>query len=68
LKYWYSHNQSPNDSFELEKTIADMNFNGDNIESGFYYAIDKLPTFWSSVFTKAKESSLVNNKKWGIEI
>ena len=42
LKYWNSQNGYPYDSYFLEQEIADMNFNGDSVETGFFYAIEHL--------------------------
>lgn len=67
LKYWNHKNNYPYDSYELEQIISQMNFNGDNIETGFYYAIDQLPTSWRSEFTKGKVNTLRNNKNWILE-
>lgn len=67
LKYWNHKNNYPYDSYELEQIISQMNFNGDNIETGFYYAIDQLPTSWRSEFTKGKVNTLKNNKNWILE-
>ena len=64
LKYWNHRNNYPYESYELEKIIADMNFSGDTIETGFYYAIDNLPTSWRTEFTKQKVQTLKNNKSW----
>lgn len=67
LKYWNHRNNYPYDSFELEQIIAGMNFSGDTIESGFYYAIDQLPTSFRSEGTNQKTNTLRNNKNWIIE-
>ena len=67
LKYWNHRNNYPYESYELEKIIADMNFSGDTIETGFYYAIDNLPTSWRTEFTKQKVQTLKNNKSWIIQ-
>lgn len=44
LKYWNASHEYPCYSFELETDIANMNFNDDNYESGFLYAIENLST------------------------
>jgi predicted nucleotidyltransferase/ribosomal protein S15P/S13E len=67
LKYWNHKNSYPYDSYELEQIIAKMNFRGDTLESGFYYAIDNLPTSWRSDFTKQKVKTILNNKNWIVE-
>jgi predicted nucleotidyltransferase len=67
LKYWNHRNNYPYDSYELEQIISKLNFSGDNMETGFYYAIDQLPTTWRNEITKQKVSTLRNNKNWIIE-
>lgn len=67
LKFWNCRANYPYASYELEQIIADMNFSGDTIESGFYYAIDNLPTSWRTESTKQKVSTLINNKNWILE-
>ncbi|NOZ36035.1 MAG: nucleotidyltransferase [Chlorobi bacterium] len=42
LKYWNSQNAYPYDSYFFEQEIANMNFKGDSVETGFYYAIEHL--------------------------
>lgn len=64
MKAWNSKAGSPFDSFELEKQIASMNFNNDNIESGFYWAIDNLSTSALTYTNAQKADTLRNNKKW----
>lgn len=44
LKYWNASNSYPYYSYELETQIAEMDFSGDNYETGFLYAIKKLST------------------------
>lgn len=67
LKYWNHKNNYPYESYELEQAIAAMNFKGDTVDSGFYYAIDNLPTRWRTEFTKQKVQVLRNNKNWILE-
>lgn len=67
LKYWNTKNGSPYESFELEQIIADMNFKGDNLQTGFFYAIDNLPTWRRSNTIKGKVEVLINHKDWLIE-
>jgi predicted nucleotidyltransferase len=67
MKYWNTRNGSPYESFELERIISEMNFNGDNFESGFLYAIDQLPISNRTVFLKNKVEVLRNNKDWIVE-
>ncbi|MCB9235798.1 MAG: hypothetical protein H6581_29390 [Bacteroidia bacterium] len=42
LKAWNSTNGYPFDSYLLELMITGMNFKGDNIQSGLFYAVQKL--------------------------
>lgn len=42
LKRWNSCQNKPFLSYDLENQICDMDFNGDNIESAFLYAIGQL--------------------------
>lgn len=62
LKVWNCNNSYPYSSFELEQIIANMNFAGDNYQSGFFYAIDKLPTYNLSLAGEQKVKSLQMNK------
>ncbi|MFQ5753423.1 MAG: nucleotidyltransferase [bacterium] len=48
LKYWNATHNYPYESFSLEQEIADMNFSGDNLQSGFFRAIRNLDTFFVS--------------------
>lgn len=44
LKFWNGKSANyPFPSFELEQLIADMDFSDDDIQSGFFYAIENLP-------------------------
>ena len=42
MKYWNASNGYPYNSYELEMQIANMDFEGNNYESGFLYAVRKL--------------------------
>lgn len=64
MKAWNSKAGCPYDSFDLEQQIAKMNFRGDNVESGFYYAIDNLDTYGLSYANTQKVTTLRNNKQW----
>lgn len=62
LKAWNCNNGYPYGSYELELAVTAMNFSGDNIESGFFYAAERLPTLWSdSQYKKSKLASLKYN-------
>jgi predicted nucleotidyltransferase len=61
LKYWNARHDYPYASYELEKNIADMNFGGYNLESGFFYAIKNLPTDDFSKWARVKVDRLKDN-------
>lgn len=61
LKYWNASHGYPFYSYELEKTIASFSFSGDNYESGFLYAIDKLNSYDLPDWGKQKVESLKKN-------
>lgn len=61
LKAWNAKVDYPIASYTLEQLIADMNFSGDTIESGFFYAINKLPSGWSTDKTENKVEALKEN-------
>lgn len=64
MKAWNSNNGYPYDSYILERALTGMNFNRDNLERGFFYAIEQLPLSSSdSTSTKAKVESLKTNIK-----
>lgn len=42
LKAWNCNNGYPYDSYLLEQQITGMNFFGDNVQSGFFYAVGQL--------------------------
>ncbi len=52
MKAWNANNDYPFESYELEKRIIDMNFHGDNIQTGFFYAVGQL--FTSSTDSQTK--------------
>jgi hypothetical protein len=61
LKAWNSKVGYPIESYSLEREIADMRFSGDNIESGFFYAINQLSTYKNSISASRKVEALQNN-------
>jgi predicted nucleotidyltransferase len=67
LKAWNCTHGYPYASFELEKIIAEMNFTGDNYETGFFYAIDQLPFNNLSQVSSDKVQALKNCKKWLVD-
>lgn len=58
LKAWNSKVGYPIESYELEKEVADMNFSRDNLEEGFFYAIDKLSSYRDSIGAERKINAL----------
>jgi predicted nucleotidyltransferase len=64
LKRWNAYENYPYLSFELEKILADMNFSGDNYQTGFIYAIKNLPTYELADYNKRKVDVAQNNIKW----
>lgn len=62
MKAWNSYKDYPYNSYELELFITNLNFYGDDIQNGFFYAIGQLPTSYSDSQTKKdKVASLYYN-------
>jgi predicted nucleotidyltransferase len=61
LKAWNAKVGYPLESYSLEKEIAKMNFSGDNIEEGFFYAIENLSTYRDSSSEERKIKALQDN-------
>lgn len=61
LKAWNAKVNYPITSYMLEQEIAYMDFTRDTIESGFFYAINKLPSSWSNNKTEEKVKALKEN-------
>ncbi len=57
-KAWNSNNSYPYESYELEKAITEMNFYNDTIQSGFFYAANRLPTSYYD--NQAKKDKLIS--------
>ena len=64
FKRWNSYNGYPFSTFELENLIAEVNFSGDNYETGFLYAINQISTFSLGVVATRKVETLKTNGKW----
>ncbi|MFT5964045.1 MAG: putative nucleotidyltransferase [Flavobacterium sp.] len=64
FKRWNSYNGYPFSSFELENIIADVNFSGDNYETGFLYAIKQISSSGLGVVATQKVETLKSNGKW----
>ena len=62
LKAWNCTNGYPFDSYKLELSITNMTFYGDNIQSGFFYAVQQLPVdYYLAEYKKSKIESLRYN-------
>jgi predicted nucleotidyltransferase len=62
LKAWNCDNGYPYDSYLLELAITSMNFSGDNVQSGFFYAVSQLQTsYGDGQFKGSKIESLKYN-------
>lgn len=64
FKRWNSHNNYPFGTFELEKIIAKVNFQGDNYQTGFLYAIGQISTYGLGVGASQKVETLKTNGRW----
>jgi len=64
LKRWNAYEDYPYLSFELEQIIADMNFKGDNYQTGFMYAFKNLPTYELADYQKRKVEVARKNIEW----
>ncbi|RRJ88435.1 SMODS domain-containing nucleotidyltransferase [Flavobacterium macacae] len=67
LKAWNCYNGFPYDSYELELKITAMNFYGDNIQKGFFYAAKQLSSWDGTQFKREKVASLYYNIDKAIE-
>jgi predicted nucleotidyltransferase len=61
LKAWNAKVNYPIASYTLEQEIAYMDFTRDTIESGFFYAINKLSSSWSTDKAEKKVEALKEN-------
>ena len=64
LKYWNASHGYPYFSFELETAIVEMDFNEDNYETGFLYAIGEFSTAGLPDWAARKVDVLKANAKW----
>lgn len=64
LKAWNANQDYPYNSFDLESSIVEMNFSSDSFSSGFFYAIDNLPTFSLPITSSKKVDTLRHNADW----
>lgn len=64
LKYWNATHGYPFNSYDLELQIADMNFNNENYESGFLYAIRELSSDDIGSKEEKKVGILKKNGEW----
>lgn len=63
MKAWNCNNGYPFDSYKLELFVTGLNFYGDNVERGFFYAVGQLSTEWNDSQTKKDK---VNSLKYNI--
>lgn len=62
MKGWNAFKGYPYDSYELELFITNLNFYGDNVQTGFFYAVGQLSINWNdSQSKKDKVASLKYN-------
>ena len=61
MKLWNASCGHPFESFLLEQQISKMNFQNDNYESGFIYAVENINENFLSLQKKQKVSSLRNH-------
>jgi len=64
LKAWNCNNGYPYDSYLLELQITGMNFYGDNVQTGFFYAVGQLNTTWNEPESKTTK---IRSLKYNIE-
>lgn len=64
LKAWNCTHGYPIDSYQLELEITQMNFFGDNIQSGFFWAVEHLSTNWNNSQTKKDK---INSLRFNID-
>ena len=48
----------------MEKIIARINFQGDNYETGFLYAIGQIPNYGLGTVANQKVETLKTNGRW----
>lgn len=58
LKAWNCWNDYPYDSYKLELDIIGMNFYGDNVQKGLFYAVNKLVASLSITDSQVKRAKL----------
>lgn len=63
LKYWNASHDYPYYSYELEKAIVELDFGGDNYQTGFLKAINNLPDSFLPTNASRKLNSLKENGK-----
>lgn len=64
FKRWNAWNNYVFSTFELEEIITDVNFLGDNYETGFLYATKQISTSGLGVVRTRKVETLKSNGKW----
>jgi len=64
FKRWNSRNGYPFETFELEKIIANVNFQGDTYQTGFLYAITQISSYGLGTIASQKVETLKTNGEW----
>ncbi|MDQ6724080.1 MAG: hypothetical protein M3Z01_07435, partial [Thermoproteota archaeon] len=64
LKAWNCNNSYPYDSYLLELQLTEMNFSNDNVQSGFFYAVNQLNSSWDDPQSKKDK---ISSLKYNIE-
>lgn len=64
FKRWNARNSYPFGTYELEKTIASVNFQGDNYQTGFLYVIDQITAYGLGTLASQKVETLKTDGKW----
>lgn len=64
FKAWNCNNDYPYDSYLLELHITEMNFYGDNVQKGFFYAVDQLTSSWGDPASKVDK---IRSLKYNID-
>jgi len=62
FKAWNAKNDYPFESFDLETKITNVNYLGETIQSGFFYAADHLSTNY--LYSISKNNAINNLKKY----
>lgn len=64
FKAWNCYNGFPFDSYLLELQLTGMNFHGDNVQTGLFYAVGQLNTAWNDPQIKGEK---LQSLKYNVE-